>query len=170
MEPDPERWRRDVNCRTGPVEGSHLHRELEEEESCTAIEEAVARIIRDVKELGFPISRIHSDSGAEFISPNMRRIAMRHHLKQTRSAPEEHNSNGRIENVVVTLKNQMRIYLRSPGADVSLWPLASRAVASMWRTQVRACPFPWLRLLELRFRSWLEPGLSARNCRHGRQK
>ena len=111
--------------------------------SPAAIEEAVARIIREVKELGFPIHRIHSDSGAEFVSPNMRKLAMRHHLKQTCSAPEEHNSNGRIENVVLRLKNQMRIYLHSPGADVSLWPLAARAVSSMWRAQVlRAMGMP----------------------------
>ena len=101
----------------------------------TPVEEALTRILTTLHEIGLPVSRIHSDSGTEFISPNMRKLVTRHSIRQTCSAPEEHNSNGRIENVIQRLKSQMRTYLHSEGADLGQWPLATRATAAMWRSK-----------------------------------
>ena len=101
-----------------------------------AAEQAVNKNILEIVELGFHITRIHSDSGSEFINDHMRRLANKYSLKQTCSAPEEHNSNGRIENVVQRLKGQVRAYLHAgKNAEVHLWPLAVRAASAAWRTQ-----------------------------------
>ena len=101
-----------------------------------AVEQGLVRILTELEQLGLPVTRIHSDSGTDFVSPQMRRLVTRLNLKQTCSAPEEHNSNGRIENVVQRLKSQMRVHLHSPGADMSMWPMAARAVSASWRSQV----------------------------------
>ena len=89
-----------------------------------AVEQALVRIIAELTQLGLPISRFHSDSGTDFVSPQMRKLVTRLNMKQTCSAPEEHNSTGRIENIVGRLKGQMRAYLHSPGADVNMWPIS----------------------------------------------
>ena len=110
----------------------------------TAAEQAVTKVIMEISELGFPITRIHSDSGSEFINDHMRRLVTKYGLKQTCSAPEEHNSNGRIENVVQRLKSQVRTYLHGDRAsEMHLWPLAIRAASAVWRAQtLRGMGFP----------------------------
>ena len=100
-----------------------------------SVEQALTKIILEIAELGFPITRLHGDHGAEFVNMYVRRMATKYSLRQTCSAPEEHNSNGRIENVIQRLKAQMRVHLHAPGSEVSLWPLAARAVSTTWRTQ-----------------------------------
>ena len=91
--------------------------EMMKKKTPVAVEQALVRIIAELTQLGLPISRFHSDSGTDFIvSPQMRKLVTRLNMKQTCSASEEHNSNGRIENIV-----QMRAYLHSPGADVNMW-------------------------------------------------
>ena len=104
--------------------------------SPAAVEHSLTKIILEIRELGFPVVRIHSDSGSEFISQHMRRLVTKYGIRQTCSAPEEHNSNGRIENVVRRLKSQIRSHLYMKGSDVSLWPLAARAASAVWRTSV----------------------------------
>ena len=104
--------------------------------SPAAVEQAAVKIITEIQELGFPILRIHSDHGVEFVNPLMRKLVTRFGIRQTCSAPEEHNSNGRIENVVRRLKGQVRTYLYDQGSEVKLWPLAARAASATWRSQV----------------------------------
>ena len=94
------------------------------------------KILTELEQLGLPVTRIHTDSGTDFVSPQMRRLATRLHLKHTCSAPEEHNSNGRIENIVRRIKGQMRIHLHSVKGEMHLWPLAARAASASWRSQV----------------------------------
>ena len=106
-------------------------------------EQALNKVITEAHEMGFPVVRLHSDSGSEFVSSQVRRMVTKFGMKQTCSAPEEHNSNGRIENVVRRIKNQVRVHLQGKGYDVSVWPLAARAAAATWRTQVlRSMGFP----------------------------
>ena len=109
-----------------------------------AAEQAVTKVIMEISELGFPSTRIHSDSGSEFINDHMRRLVTKYGLKHTCSAPEEHNSNGRIENVVQRLKSQVRTYLHGDRAsEMHLWPLAIRAASAVWRAQtLRGMGFP----------------------------
>ena len=130
-----------------------------------AVEQALSKIILEIAELGLPVNRIHSDSGTEFVNPLMRRLTTKYGLRQTCSAPEEHNSNGRIENVVRRVKAQTRTYLQMAGSDTHLWPLAARAAAATWRAQTlrqMGMPMPTIvpygTSVQVLSRTWLRRG------------
>ena len=53
----------------------------------------------------------------------------------TAAAPQDHNANGRVENVVRHLKQQIRTVILANGHDASRWAVAGKAVAAMWRSQ-----------------------------------
>ena len=53
----------------------------------------------------------------------------------TAAAPQDHNANGRVENVVRRLKQQIRTVILANGHDASRWAVAGKAVAAMWRSQ-----------------------------------
>ena len=121
----------------------HISVEPMRRKTPASAEQALNKVITEAHEMGFPVVRLHSDSGSEFVSSHVRRLVTKFGMKQTCSAPEEHNSNGRIENVVRRIKNQVRVHLQSKGYDASVWPLAARAAAATWRTQVlRGMGFP----------------------------
>ena len=100
-----------------------------------ATAQALTRILTQAHELGLPVVRLHTDSGSEYVNPQIRKMATRFQLKQTCAAPEEHNSNGRIENIVQRVKNQMNMLLGLPNSDPVLWPLAAKSVVATWRAQ-----------------------------------
>ena len=99
----------------------------------TSVVQMTEKILSEINEMGFPVTRIHSDCGTEFITPQMRALVCKHSIKQTSAAPEEHNANGRVESVIGRLKAQARTYIHHPSGGVETWPLALRAVAASWR-------------------------------------
>ncbi|CAE7838175.1 unnamed protein product, partial [Symbiodinium sp. CCMP2592] len=94
---------------------------------------AVGRIHAQLVELGFPLARIHADAGTEFTDERLREYAASRGILLTLAPPTEHDSNGRVENVVKRLKVQVRVYLQLVGNDTSKWALAFRAAAATWR-------------------------------------
>ncbi|CAE7770472.1 unnamed protein product [Symbiodinium sp. CCMP2592] len=94
---------------------------------------AVGRIHAQLVELGFPLARIHADAGTEFTDERLREYAASRGILLTLAPPTEHDSNGRVENVVKRLKVQVRVYLQLVGNDTSKWALAFRAAAAAWR-------------------------------------
>ena len=67
--------------------------------------QAVGRIHAQLVELGLPLLRIHADSGKEFTEPPLRdHYAGERGIRLTHAPPTEHDSNGRVENVVKRLK------------------------------------------------------------------
>ena len=137
-----EQGRKRVPGPASGLEGADLRGNLKRK-TPTEVEQGLARILAELSTLGLPVARIHTDSGTEFVNPLMRKMVTKHQLLQTCSAPEEHNSNGRVENVVQRLKSQMRAYLHMEGSSMCHWPLAARAAAAVWRTRtLRAMVMP----------------------------
>ena len=94
---------------------------------------AVGRIHAQLVELGFPLVRIHADAGTEFADDRLKEYASSRGILLTLAPPTEHDSNGRIENVIKRLKAQVRTYLQLLDKDASKWALAFRSAAATWR-------------------------------------
>ena len=99
---------------------------------------ATARICAQLEVLKLPIARIHTDAGSEFISTPFRRFVDARGILHTAAAPQEHNSNGRVENVVRRLKQQVRTILLANAHPPDKWACAARAVAARWRSDTLA--------------------------------
>ena len=108
-----------------------------------AVAQGASRMISDIRELGLPLQRLHTDCGTEFVSTSFRGLAARQDLRHTTTAPEEHSSNGRVEACVGRVKSLKRVNLRETGDDPTLWPLAMRAaVAAMRHHSLKGLGFP----------------------------
>ncbi|CAE7378845.1 unnamed protein product, partial [Symbiodinium sp. KB8] len=98
----------------------------------TEVAHAAARIMAKLQALKLPVVKVHTDSGSEFVSAPFRRFVDARGILHTVAAPQEHNSNGRVENVVRRLKQQVRVLLLAQGHPAAFWACAARAVAAMW--------------------------------------
>ena len=96
----------------------------------------IGRIHAQLIELGLPLTRIHTDSGTEFVTEELREYTASRDITLTHSAPEEHDSNGRAENVVRRLKGQVRANIVELGGDKLRWTVALKAAAATWRASV----------------------------------
>ena len=99
------------------------------EDVLAAIEELYMRFRR----YGYPIFRLHTDSGKEFVNSKVKDWAVNRGLLHTRSAPDEHQSNGRAEAAVSSIKSRVRRLLHSSAMGTDLWPLAARHVVELER-------------------------------------
>ena len=125
LEPDPElRWKEIVFV------------ELLDRKTPKSTLLGIGRIHAQLIELGFPITRIHTDSGTEFVTEELREYTAARNITLTHSAPEEHDSNGRAENVVRRLKGQVRANMVELGGDKLRWTVALKAAAATWRANV----------------------------------
>ena len=96
---------------------------------------ALGRIFAQLAVLHLPVVRVHTDAGSEFLSQPFRRFVDSKGVLHTAAAPQDHNANGRVENVVRRLKQQIRTVILANGHDASRWAVAGKAVAAMWRSQ-----------------------------------
>ena len=99
------------------------------EDVLAAIEELYMRFRR----YGYPIFRLHTDSGKEFVNSKVKDWAANRGLLHTRSAPDEHQSNGRAEAAVNSIKSRVRRLLHGSSMGTDLWPLAARHVVELER-------------------------------------
>ena len=96
---------------------------------------ALGRIFAQLAVLQLPVARVHTDAGSEFLSQPFRRFVDSKGVLHTAAAPQDHNANGRVENVVRRLKQQIRTVILANGHDASRWAVAGKAVAAMRRSQ-----------------------------------
>ena len=102
-----------------------------------------ARILGEIRELGFPVVRCHTDSGTEYINSRFRDFVAKHDMKHTCASPQEPSSNGRVESAIGRIKNLAKVHLHGTEGNPELWPLALRAaVASMKTQSLRSMGFP----------------------------
>ncbi|CAE7852855.1 unnamed protein product [Symbiodinium microadriaticum] len=94
---------------------------------------AVQRIAADVKALGYPITRIHSDRGGEFRGNLVRRWALSQGMWPTTTSGSDSAANGVAESGVRYLKRRARILLDSAGLDKANWPTAVQYAAAQQR-------------------------------------
>lgn len=75
---------------------------------------------------GFEVFQVHSDNGGEFTSAAMRKWMRTHGYVRTYTGVADPQANGRAENAVQQVKNQVRRLLLQAGMEVNQWPIAAR--------------------------------------------
>ena len=123
--------------------------------------QGLMRLHTEVKALGLPLVRLHSDRGREFINRRVTAWTLHHGIVQTSTSGDDWKANGRTENWVRLLKRSTRTLLIAHGASPSQWAFAMRHAAA--RLQAAALSvlgvaqprlLPWHASLALRRRSW----------------
>ncbi|CAE7496106.1 unnamed protein product [Symbiodinium sp. CCMP2592] len=94
---------------------------------------AVQKIVLDVKALGYPITRLHSDRGGEFRGHLVRRWALSQGMWPTTTSGSEPAANGVAESGVRYLKRRARVLLDSSGVGRQHWPTAVQHAAAQQR-------------------------------------
>ncbi|CAE7197715.1 GIP [Symbiodinium sp. CCMP2592] len=95
---------------------------------------AVQKIVMDVKALGYPVTRLHSDRGGEFRGHLVRRWALSQGMWPTTTSGSESASNGVAEAGVRYLKRRARILLDSGKVSKENWPTAVQYAAAQQRS------------------------------------
>ena len=131
------------------------------DKSSQTVLQGLMRIHTEVKALGLPLVRLHSDRGREFINRKVTTWTLYHGIVQTSTSGDDWKANGRTENWVRLLKRSTRTLLAAHGALPSQWAFAMRHCAA--RLQAAALSMigvpqprllPWNASLALRRRSW----------------
>ncbi|CAE7671934.1 TY4B-J [Symbiodinium sp. CCMP2592] len=85
---------------------------------------AVQRIVMDIKALGYPVTRLHTDRGGEFRGNAVRKWALAQGMWPTTTSGSDSAANGVAESGVRFLKRRARILLDSAGIGKEHWPTA----------------------------------------------
>ncbi|CAE7267533.1 unnamed protein product [Symbiodinium sp. CCMP2592] len=94
---------------------------------------AVQKIVLDVKALGYPVTRLHSDRGGEFRGHLVRRWALSQGMWPTTTSGSESAANGVAESGVRYLKRRARVLMDSAGVPKCNWPTAIQYAATQQR-------------------------------------
>ena len=94
---------------------------------------AVQRIVTDVKSLGYPVTRLHSDRGGEFRGNLVRKWALSQGMWPTTTSGSDSAANGVAESGVKFLKRRARVSLDSAGVAKENWPTAVQYAAAQQR-------------------------------------
>ena len=97
-----------------------------------AMQELYLRFLR----YGYPVYRIHTDSGKKLVNQKTKQWAANRSLVFTRSCPDEHQQNGRAEAAIGSLKSRIRRLLQAAKMEPTLWPVAAHHVVELERRRV----------------------------------
>ena len=89
---------------------------------------AIQTMYLELKRQGFPVARLHSDRGKEFMNHALRRWCFNRDIAKTSTAADDWRSNGRAEVAIKHLKSRMRRVLFAAEVDGQWWPAAARCV------------------------------------------
>ena len=93
---------------------------------------SVMRAVSRLRATGIPVMRFHSDRALS--SPKLADWLARQRIYETKSAPEDHASNGAAEVCVREIKRAARKCLLAANVEARYWPLAVRhAGEQLWR-------------------------------------
>ena len=134
-----------------------------------AVLEAVAKMVTRIRAAGYPVVRLHSDCGGEFMSKGLRKWCALQSIYKTTGEPDVPQTRGRIENAVGRVKGLARSLLQSqPDLPITLWPHAVRHAAErLWRISMAALGkempplIPFGTKVVVRQRSWSAKGKGA---------
>ena len=90
----------------------------------------VMQISTEIRALGLPLHRLHSDRGKEFCNLRLRDWASQHRIQMTTTTGDNWKSNGRTENWVRLLKRATRTLLVVHACPLDQWSFAMRHVAA----------------------------------------
>ncbi|CAE7720332.1 TY1B-A [Symbiodinium necroappetens] len=96
---------------------------------------AVQRIVADVKALGYPVTRLHSDRGGEFRGNLVRKWALGQGMWPTTTSGSDSAANGVAESGVRFLKRRARVLLDCAGISKDHWPTAVQYAAAQQRSE-----------------------------------
>ena len=123
-------------CRVPGLKWKEVHFiEVLKRKTPQAIVHGISRMLVEIRELGFPITRLHTDAGTEFINSKVRELAAKHEFKHTCASPQEPSSNGRVESAIGRIKALAKVHMHSEAGSPELWPLALRAAVASMKTQ-----------------------------------
>ena len=90
--------------------------------------DAIQTMYLELKRQGFPVARLQSDRGKEFMNHALRRWCFNRDIAKTSTAADDWRSNGRAEVAIKHLKSRMRRVLFAAEVDGQWWPAAARYV------------------------------------------
>ncbi|CAE7382490.1 unnamed protein product [Symbiodinium sp. CCMP2592] len=96
---------------------------------------AVQRIVTEVKALGYPVTRLHSDRGGEFRGNLVRKWALSQGMWPTTTTGSDSAANGVAEAGVRYLKRRARVLLDAGGVSKENWPTAIQYAAAQQRSE-----------------------------------
>ena len=110
---------------------------------------------------GYPVARIHTDAGREFDNNPFKRWCLERGLARTFSPPDEHQSNGRAEAMIASIKQRVRRLLHASGMPTKWWPAAARHVTELERRRrenIKETLPRFGQLITVRKRAWERGG------------
>ncbi|CAE7270838.1 GIP [Symbiodinium sp. CCMP2592] len=129
VEREKEQWRQLLTTFKEPISTTTLYFAVPvNNKKAATMLPAVQKIVMDVKALGYPVTRLHSDRGGEFRGHLVRRWALSQGMWPTTTSGSESASNGVAESGVRYLKRRARILLDSGGIPKENWPTAVQYV------------------------------------------
>ena len=134
----------ELECRAPGLRWKEVHFiEILKRKTPQSIVLGTSRILSEIRELGLPVVRCHTDSGTEYINSRFRDFVAKHDMKHTCASPQEPSSNGRVESAIGRIKSLAKVHLNGAEGGPDLWPLALRAaVASMKSQSLKSMGFP----------------------------
>ncbi|CAE7334850.1 GIP [Symbiodinium sp. CCMP2592] len=134
VEREKEQWRQLLSTFKEPISTTTLYFAVPvNNKKAATMLPAVQKIVMDVKALGYPVTRLHSDRGGEFRGHLVRRWALSQGMWPTTTSGSESASNGVAESGVRYLKRRARILLDSGGISKENWPTAVQYAAAQQR-------------------------------------
>ncbi|CAE7489027.1 GIP [Symbiodinium sp. KB8] len=94
---------------------------------------AIMMVVTQIRALGFPVHRLHSDRGREFRNSSLAHFSHFHCLTHTTTTGDDYRANGHTENVIRQLKRATRTLLRAHNAPPSAWSFAMRHACARLR-------------------------------------
>ncbi|CAE7889048.1 unnamed protein product, partial [Symbiodinium microadriaticum] len=101
---------------------------------------ALQQMVVDIRGLGYPVTRIHSDRGGELRSNASKRWVLNQGIMRTTSTGSEPAENGVAEAGVRYLKRRGRVLLDAAGLGREHWPTAIQTAALQQRCDKLAIP------------------------------
>ncbi|CAE7205329.1 GIP [Symbiodinium sp. CCMP2592] len=92
---------------------------------------ALRRVVARISALGYPIVRLMTDSGAEFVNRDLLAWAASREIQVSNTGADDFRRNGRAERCVGILKGIARTLLRSIELPDKAWPFAFRYAAEL---------------------------------------
>ncbi|CAE7178911.1 unnamed protein product, partial [Symbiodinium necroappetens] len=135
LEREEQQWKELVSTFKEPILTSTLYFAVPvNNKKAATMLPAVQRIVVDVKALGYPVTRIHSDRGGEFRGNLVRKWALSQGMWPTTTSGSDSAANGVAESGVRYLKRRARILLDSAGLPKENWPTAVQYAAAQQRS------------------------------------
>ena len=88
--------------------------------------EGIQHLYIKLKRQGYPIQRLHSDRGKEFLNHGLRRWCLVREVEKTTTSADSPQENGRAEACIGSLKSKIRRLLKGAELAVKFWPMAAR--------------------------------------------